>query len=111
MARFGTPDPKRPVRLAELAAQIDGDLVGLYARHARPSSSPMPVRSTGALPSSSDRCALLSAADLGCRGGHPPRQCGERTALAAPAKTTTRLSAQCGGLHTPAVVESANPCR
>ncbi|HQV21439.1 MAG TPA: helix-turn-helix transcriptional regulator, partial [Gordonia sp. (in: high G+C Gram-positive bacteria)] len=25
------------------------------------------------------------------------------------AKTTTRLSAQCGGLHTPAVVESANP--
>ena len=35
VARFGTPDEEVPVRLAELAAQIDGDLVGLYARHAR----------------------------------------------------------------------------
>lgn len=109
VARFGTPDEEVPVRLAELAAQIDGDLVGLYARHARA----VVESDAGAL----DGCAaeferigaLLSAADSAAAAATLHDSVGERTALAASAKTTTRLSAQCGGLHTPAVVESANP--
>ena len=108
-ARFGTSDEQVPDRLAELATRIDGQLAGLYARHAR-----AVVDSDAA---ALDDCAagferigaLLSAADSAAAAASLHERAGARAALAISAANAARLAAHCGGLNTPAMVESANP--
>ena len=108
-ARFGATDGQIPERLAELAAQLDGRMVQVYAGHAR---AVVDGDAAGL-----DRCAadfenlgaMLSAADSAAAAATVHDRAGDRPAVALSAATATRLSALCGGLHTPATVESANP--
>ncbi|MCF3937253.1 LuxR C-terminal-related transcriptional regulator [Gordonia sp. Z-3] len=106
-ARFG--DPSGAQRLRELAGMIDGPLAGLYARHA----SALESRDAVEL----DLCATeferlgfrLSAADAAAQASVLHEAEGSRAATVASAAVANRLAAECGGLRTPALVESAQP--
>ncbi|MDY6808487.1 MAG: LuxR C-terminal-related transcriptional regulator [Actinomycetota bacterium] len=106
-ARFG--DPSGAERLRELAGQIDGPLAGLYARHA----GALEARDAVEL----DLCATefeklgfrLSAADAAAQASVLHEADGGRAATVASAAVANRLAAECGGLRTPALVESAQP--
>ncbi|HEY9313316.1 LuxR C-terminal-related transcriptional regulator [Williamsia sp.] len=106
-ARFG--DDTAAKRLTELAAEIDGDLVGAYARHA----AAVAAGDGAALDASADELAqigaLISAADAAAQAANVHDVAGDRAAMASSAAVAGRLSAECGGLRTPALVAAAHP--
>ena len=106
-ARFG--DRTVASRLAALAAQIDGQLAPLYARHAAA------VAAGDGL--ALDRCAeefkrlgaLLSAADAAAQAATAHHHGDDRQRTAASAAFANQLAALCGGASTPAIRAAAQP--
>lgn len=107
--RFGATEGEIADRLGELAEQLDGVLIGAYARHARAAAD----QDAAALDKSSTEFeeigALLSAADAAAAAATLHDRADRTSAMAASAASATRLSVRCGGLRTPAMVESAHP--
>jgi DNA-binding CsgD family transcriptional regulator len=106
-ARFG--DTSVVERLRELSGFLDGPLAGLYARHAEALTAGDAVEldlCAGALEALGFR---LSAADAAAQASVLHEAAGSRAATVASAAVANRLSADCGGLRTPALVEAAQP--
>lgn len=106
-ARFG--DETAAPRLTELAGEIDGVLVDAYARHA----AAVAAGDGAALDRSAGEFAqigsLVSAADAAAQAATVHDAAGNRSAMATSASTASRLSAECGGLRTPAMIAAAHP--
>jgi DNA-binding CsgD family transcriptional regulator len=106
-ARFG--DDTVTERLGELVEQIDGVLIGAYARHAAAVADGAGAALDQSVLEFERIGALLSAADAAAQAATAHESAGDRAALAASAATAGRLAAICGGLRTPAVVAAAHP--
>ncbi len=106
-ARFG--DDTVTARLSELASEIDGSLVGVYARHADAVAAGDGSGLDAAAAEFDSAGALLSAADAAAQAATAHDGAGDRVALATSSARAQRLSALCGGLRTPAMVVAAHP--
>ncbi|NDZ97623.1 helix-turn-helix transcriptional regulator [Streptomyces sp. SID6673] len=106
-ARFG--DSSGAQRLRELADQIDGQLTGLYARHAEALASGDAVELDLCATELEEAGMRLSAADAAAQASVLHEAAGHRAATVASAAVANRLAAECGGLRTPALVEAAQP--
>lgn len=106
-ARFGLA--VGAARLAELAEQLDGPLIEVYARHARAVADGDPH----ALDMVADEFAglgfLLAAADSSAQASVLYAEQGSRSASVAAASLANRLAVECGGARTPALVLAAQP--
>lgn len=108
-ARFGDSDPVVADRLDRLAGDVDGVLVAVYARHARASAARSGVDLDACAAEFERIGAKLSAADAAAAAAAAHDLQGARTAMYASALTASRLSIACGGLRTPALLESSHP--
>lgn len=108
-ARFGDTDQAIADRLEELAAQLDGRLIGVYARHARALVARCGAELDACAAEFEQIGAMSSAADAAAAASTIHDRTGERSAMYESAATATRLSAACGGLRTPALTESSHP--
>jgi DNA-binding CsgD family transcriptional regulator len=106
-ARFG--DDTAAQRLGELADQIDGVLIGAYARHATAAANGDGAQLDQSVLEFERIGALVSAADAAAQAATAHESAGDRAALATSAANAGRLAALCGGLRTPAVVAAAHP--
>ncbi|MBD0323311.1 MAG: helix-turn-helix transcriptional regulator, partial [Aldersonia sp.] len=106
-ARFG--DRTVADRLAELGAQLNGTLIGVHARHAAAVSAGDGA-ALDAVASEYERLGYLwSAADAYAQAASAHERCGDRKAVTESSGAANRLSADCGGLMTPALRSAAQP--
>lgn len=105
--RFG--DRTAATRLTELAEQVDGILVPVYARHALAYAHRDGPGLDRAAEDYARIGAKLSSADASAQASTAHSAAGDRNASARSAATASATAAQCGGAITPALRLSAGP--
>jgi DNA-binding CsgD family transcriptional regulator len=108
-ARFGYTSPSSVERLAELAEQLDGPLIGVYARHARAVADGDAAALDAVCDEFEQLGYKLAAADASAQASVVHAENGARAASVAAASLANRLAALCGGARTPALVAAAQP--
>lgn len=106
-ARFG--DQTVGERLGELAQQVDGPVVAVYARHATALAEGDAVELDVCAADFEQLGIRLSAADAAAQASVMHDKEENRSATVASAAVANRLASECGGLRTPALVEAARP--
>ncbi|KAA0017069.1 helix-turn-helix transcriptional regulator [Antrihabitans cavernicola] len=106
-ARFG--DKTVADRLAEVAAQIDGRMVGVQARYAAAFATDDGLGLDSAAAEFESLGALLYAADAAAHAASAHDRAGNRRQTVESAATASRLAALCGGASTPALSAAAQP--
>lgn len=105
--RFG--DEGTAARLHELAEEIDGPLVGLYARHASACADHDAVELDLCATAFEELGYTVSAADAAAQASVLHEAGGSRSATVASAAVANRLAAEGGGLRSPALQTAAQP--
>ena len=100
MVRLGAPHTVAD-RLDQLTELVDGQLVGVMARHARAAASGTDLDTVANL--FEQLGALLLAAEVGCAVADGFKRAGNGRQAQAWANHVVRLRAQCGPVHTPAL--------
>ena len=106
-ARFG--DRTVAARLGALAKQVDGEVAGLYARHAA-AVADSDARALDAVSTDFEEAGLLlSAADAAAQAVVLYERSGSSRLRTQAAARAMRLAAVCGGATTPAIRAAARP--
>ncbi|NMO04221.1 AAA family ATPase [Gordonia sp. TBRC 11910] len=106
-ARFG--EGAVAPRLAELAGQLDGSLVPIYARHAKALADADAAGLASAAGEFADVGAILSAADAAAQASVVFAAAGNKRDAVRLGADADRFASRCGGVRTPALALASNP--
>lgn len=106
-ARFG--DRTVADRLTALCERVDGQVVGIQARHATAVAASDGPGLDAVSADFENAGLLLSAADAAAQAVALHERAGQRRSSAESAARALRLAAQCGGAATPAIRRAARP--